>query len=330
MIRRYFTVLLMLLLSMGLTSQLSALKVFELSSGVIVDPDNRMAYVMNAGGGIDAVDLKGGTLVWSTDQAAKPLTLVGNRLFCLSDPLTPESELKVVILDVGKRGQRVIANSVKLPQNVQVSINETLETSFTINARISGGAVFMPWKYSYQSVKGIEPQTDKSLQGQALSMPKAKPQTIGGTVRMEISSGAISIPKEKDLPAAVAHISRQLTLAESQRLPGIPGPQFISADGRHVLKSECASDSRVWDKCRWEIYNRSTGKRVGEVRNHQSNAPFFVHGALVIYQTGPYVRRTQKGLVDEPLKIRAVDMNTGKELWSRTIRDTAYRGPFPG
>jgi hypothetical protein len=109
----------------------------------------------------------------------------------------------------------------------------------------------------------------------------------------------------------------------------VPEPQILSADGGHVLASERVADDSVWEKYLWTIYDRSTGEPIGEFRTFRSLAPFFVSDSMVIYETPPAARQVQGNLIEEPLKIRAVDLSTGREVWSREVRDTAYRGPFP-
>lgn len=330
-IKRFSKFLLMFLLSIGLTSQLLAQKTFELRSGVVIDPGRHLAYVMNTKGGIDAVELDGGALAWSTDQASKPLALIGGRLICQVEPQTVGNELEIAILNVQERGKRVIVNSKRLPSNVRVSISESLNSSYTIYARVRGEAIFMSWKYSFRPIKGTAPpdlNIDRKTR-EALSAPKIKPSQItGGTIRMELSSGAMSFAKKEDVPVALAPLS--IDIAANERLAGVPGRRFIAADSAHILCSERIADDRTWDKYRWTIYERTTGKPVAEIRSYRSRASFFVHGSQVIYETGPYTRRTEKGLVHVPLKIRAVDTKTGRELWSRPIRDTTYRGPYPG
>jgi hypothetical protein len=144
---------------------------------------------------------------------------------------------------------------------------------------------------------------------------------------MDLSSGEISSLKTGEVRVALAPRVPDIPVAE--RLADVSGDQFLSADGRHVLSSKRIANDSVWEKYRWTIYDRGTGERVGEFRNHLPLAPFFVLDSQVIYETGPYLRQTKKRLVDEPLKIRAVDLQKGQELWSRQVRDTIYRGPFP-
>jgi hypothetical protein len=112
-------------------------------------------------------------------------------------------------------------------------------------------------------------------------------------------------------------------------IPGIPEPQFLSADGRHVMSSTRVGNDLVWDKYAWKIFDRDTLQALGEVRTHVRYAPFFVSDSRVIYQTGPYAHRVGANIVEEPLQIRAADLQTGERLWSQAVRDVTDREPPP-
>jgi hypothetical protein len=68
---------------------------------------------------------------------------------------------------------------------------------------------------------------------------------------------------------------------------------------------------------------------VGELRSHFSHVPFLVTGSAVVFETPAFSRQTEAGLVKEPPKIRAVELETAREVWSREVRDTTYSGPIP-
>src|SRR5205823_4768852 len=47
----------------------------------VADAAGRTGYLSNPGGGIDAVDLLTGDLLWKSDEAQRPLLVVGGRLY---------------------------------------------------------------------------------------------------------------------------------------------------------------------------------------------------------------------------------------------------------
>src|SRR5207247_992159 len=94
--------------------------------------------------------------------------------------------------------------------------------------------------------------------------------------------------------------------------------QAISADGQHVGTSERLSDESVWDKYVFTVYNRQTQARVGQFRTYSASVSFMVVEPIVVFTTDRYSRRTDGRLVEEPAKVRGVDLRSGKELWNQT------------
>ena len=294
---------------------------FELREGVVVNLVSKQAYVMNPKGGIDAIDLARGDSIWHSDQAAKPLALIGDRLIAQIEP-KGDNTLEVAILNVQNRGERLSESSTKLPAEIKVTIDDTLKSSFHTYARAVGGNVYLFWNYMVYPTR--EELEEEQIKEKKTVQSSAKSNS--GALRIN-QSGEISSVSARQVPAAAA--KRPPDLSGKERLAGIAGRQFISEDGNYILSSESIADNTVWDKYRWNIYERATSKRIGEIKNFQSYAPFLVFDNQIIFQTAPYSRQTEKGQIDEPLKIRALNLQTGQELWSWEVRDTAYRGPTP-
>jgi len=60
-----------------------------------------------------------------------------------------------------------------------------------------------------------------------------------------------------------------------------------------------------------------------------SMSPFVVIGKRLIHvaQTGLLAEGGK--LIEQPLRLRAVDLTTGRELWTREILDPEFRGQIP-
>jgi hypothetical protein len=303
---------------------------FELRSGVVIDPVQQRAYIMSPSGGIDAVELKNGERVWSTRAAAKPLGLVDQRLISQAEVPNAANKLKVVILNPAT-GNPKAGSDVSMPAGVQPSI-KPLGGKFDATARAAGGEAVVTWEFQKQPLRGLRPGTEEKLSlpkgGAARPAPTENAESSQrGAFRLNLSTGAPSAaPEGESTPAPKSQPS---LLPASERLPGLPETQVLSADGRHILVSRRTSDDRVWEKYTLAIYERGTGKWMGELKSHFSVVPFFVTDSHIIFETRPYARNTEAGPVEEPLKIRAVDLKTGQELWNREVRDLTYRGSFP-
>ena len=306
---------------------------------------------MSPEGGIVAVDLAQGAEVWRSQEAAKPLTVSGDLLISQAEPAGVGGALRIVALDTRARGAAVTRSEVALPPGVQPMIDQTINRSFTAQAQPLAGDAAVSWEFVERPLRGLASGPMEVLPGEpppqpfavpdadapaamARAEPGAETTVVRGVVRVAISDGSvppIEAPRAEFGPAAAAAgpVAPPSDLAPAAQLPGVPEPQFASADGRHVMSSRRVGDDSVWDKYAWTIFDRNNGERLGEVRTHLRYAPFFVSDSRVIYQTGPYARRVGDNIVQEALQIRAANLQTGERLWSLPVRDTADREPPP-
>ena len=119
---------------------------FEFRSGVIVDPDRPAVYFMNIQGGIDAVDLASGKLLWRTDLAAKPLLCHEDRLVAQTEPPVGQQFLRIALLNTREITVDPRFVDIPLPADVQATIDDGMESSFSATARIHEGAVVLSWR----------------------------------------------------------------------------------------------------------------------------------------------------------------------------------------
>jgi hypothetical protein len=330
---------------------------FRLSPGVVVDPDRRQAYVMSPSGGIVAVDLAAGAPVWHTREADKPLALAGELLIGQAEAPGPANALRIVTVDTGRRGRQVTEALVELPTGVQPMIASSLNRSFTAEVRPGPGEAAVSWEFVERPRRGIPPGPIEVLPGEAppamtaaaspagagatatgpMRAPerRAEVTAVRGTARVDLSSGTVRAAEAAPMPApspsaaAAGRSASAPDLGPGELLPDVPQPQFLSADERHVLSSQRVADDPEWDKYQWTIFERDSGGRVGEFRTHLRYAPFFVDQTRVIFQTPAYARRLGQRVVQQPLQLRAVDLNTGTRVWSQPVRDTVDRRPPP-
>ncbi len=325
---------------------------FELSPGVVVDLALAQVYVMSPEGELVAVDLASGSEAWRSTEAAKPLALDGNLLIAQAEPSGPRNELEIVALDAREDGQPVTEQRIALPDGVQVSLGGGAKRTFSAEARSVAGETIVNWAFAEHTLQGIRPGGEESYLGELVaSLDAAAPlgaesgsvsladpalSVDTGEIGPQVTNGAFSIDllTGEVAPATAAEealeVPEALELGGPAQLAGVPQPQIVSRDGRHILSSERIADDSVWEKYRWTIYDRDTGERLGQFRTHVRVAPFFVADSRVVYETGPYARRTAEGgIEEEPRAVRAVDLATGNELWSQAVRDTAEPPVLP-
>lgn len=305
----------------------------ELRPGVVVDAARRVAYVMNPKGGVDALRLERGAVMWHSDQAARPVTAAGDLVVAQAEVPRPGNELQLRMLDARTGRSRRAAAHI-LPQGTRATVVGNVAGAFSLQAIASGMEATLAWEFVDRPLQGVRPGAldvgvppAERAAAQAQAAPDADLSTRTGVFRLDLGSG-----KSADAPAGetVAFAARRADVPTDARVSALAGQQFASADGRHVLTSERISDDSVWDKYQWTVFETATGRRLGSLLDYRSHAPFIVVGTSIIYETGPFERRTEKGVISEPLRLRSVNLTTATLQWAREIRDTTYRGPFPG
>lgn len=325
---------------------------FELSPGVVIDPGRDEAYLMDPRGEIVAVDLAKGKEVWRSQKAAKLLALSGDVLIGQAEGPAAAAGLKIVTLNIDKEGKPIAESVVPLPPNVSPAIDQAASRSFTARATPGAGETTVSWEFVDRPLRGVARGPLQALPGEAppgvsadgpgsiptaappagtMVEPGSQPAVIRGAARINLSSGAI-------IPAAAPHLA---TVAEAPvtqsgpdvpsdaALDGVPHPQFLSVDGRHILSSQRVADDPEWNKYRWSLYDRDSAAFIGKFDTHVRYAPFVVINGRAIYQTAPYARRIDDALVDQPAQIHAIDVTNGAHLWDHAIRDTVDRRPRP-
>ena len=317
---------------------------FELRSGVVVSLDKNEAYVMKPEGGIAAVGLAQGNELWRSPEAAKPLTVSGDLLVSQAEPKAGDGALRIVTLDTSAGGRPEVQQDVELPKGVNAMIGESLNRSFRAVARVVTGEAAVVWEYAERPQRGARlgqevlpdesapvPGRDEPGGRRAVKESKEerrKMQVTTGSFRLDLKSGEVS-GKRLGASGAERRALRAAQAAAPASVPGVPEPQFRSADGKHVMHPEQTADDTVWDKYVWAIYDAASGERLGQVKSHVRYAPFFVTGTLLVTTSGPELRQTEQGAVEEPLQIKALDLTTGEVAWTQPIRDTANRLPPP-
>lgn len=331
-------VLALILLPLQAARSQAPVNSFELRPGVVVSLDKNEAYVMKPEGGVAAVGLTQGNELWLSREAAKPLTVSGDLLVSQAEPKAGERALRIVTLNTGAGGRSEVQQDVELPKGVNAMIVETPNRSFRAIARVATGEAAVAWEYAERPLRGMrmgqEVLPDEPAQGpgrRALEEEEeeeSKMEVTTGSFRLDLKSGEVS-GKRLGASGAERRALRAAQAAPPASVAGVPEPQFKSADGKHVMHPEAVADDTVWDKYVWTVYDAGSGERLGQVKSHVRYAPFFVTGTLLVTTTGPGLRQSEQGLVEEPLQIKAFDLTTGQVAWTQPIRDTANRLPPP-
>jgi hypothetical protein len=317
---------------------------FELTPGVVVDRDQNQAYLMTPQNGVAAVNLADGSEAWRSSEGTRPLVVAEDVILCQQETAAPDNNLLLVGLNRRDGGRPTFATRIALPAGVIATLGSSRISTFSVEARAQDGEVVVSWEHTRRPLQDKPPRIFSRRPGEAPPEPdvdqharfgtapgradpgRTGPSVVEGAARVNLRSGTVSEQRPSGSRLSSGRVDRP---APDAVLSGLTGVQFLSADNRHVLNSERIADDSVWEKYRWSVYDRSTVQKIGEILEQFSSAPFFIVGSRIVYLTGPYSRRTDAGMLNEPLQIRAVELGTGSLAWRHPIRDPMHREPDP-
>lgn len=333
---------------------------FELAPGVLVDPAAAI-YLARPAGGVAALDPDSGRTLWSSGEAARPL-IAGHGL--LVAQRESGSGLPLAILDAadGALRQRL---DLPLPEGVRAAVDESLEVRFTASARLIGDRLRIDWDYLERDVLGVTPPGGRPFarhetgavgldlaDGEARplaadELPAAVAEALPPPIERRVAAGELRGPlwRTGGLLAAARQIhqpgAQRLVLDRWRADTGEPLPEvtlqrgrpvavLAAADRRHLMvvsPLEVVAGSA--ERYLWTIHSLASGEAVTRRRAARSATPFCLLRGLLLHLAPPSGRRVEGGWEETPLRLLALDVESGAELWQRQVRDPAFRGPAP-
>lgn len=324
---------------------------FELSDGVIVDPDRSAVYLMRPEGGLEAVQIASGESIWHSARISRPILLSGSLLVGQAENPGGAGTLRIVGLDVDDKAALRFESGIDLPAGVSARIDDGPRTSFQISVRPEAADLIVTWSHSLAPAQRgeapvvrretfrIDPRTSQVEKLSFEQVPKPPPPALPAAAADALEAGSLLRPPWRagtsfvapaPTPEGKGVVLRRWDAASGRPLPEIPlfgdkyQLRYASADGQHLLASRLDDRTRP-DRYEWAIFSARTGKRVATLRGHATAAPFFLFSSLLIEVAAGQRTRSGAEWTEEPRRLRARDSATGAERWSRVLRDTKYR-----
>jgi hypothetical protein len=184
--------------------------------GGIADPAGRTGFVASAAGGIEAVDLATGDVLWTTNEAQRPILVVGDRLYAQAG--LKRNRLRVLAFDLTAMGEcRLESDPVVLPAWVVTS--DTPTHSFTAHWRLEKNQLVLAWEAT-------------ALPGGRAGQPAPLPDTAerkhaDGVARIDLETGKVELRPAEKAPPAARKMARQLEKL-AVRWQGVTGKTFTA------------------------------------------------------------------------------------------------------
>ena len=349
---------------------------FGVAPGVLIDPENGVAYLMTPTRQVEAVTLENGEVVWSTTAAARPVAVRQNRIVAqVETPGAADSTLGLVALGAAD-GNVMASATIDLGPGVVCSIDDGQEHQFAIGVGgydASLGPVL--WRYYQQKISGpAEPPAPPlerfgafNVTGEAVMTPVpgggsgrqsgAPPYSQPRILRLITENPARDqvildletgrryrldggpVPADPDAGTTGANPwppTGGLIITEGR--PGeefpptrrIPGEQFArSSDRRHIVASTFGGKIEAIEPYRWTVYETGSFEVAAQFIAQTSLAPFVLTDDRILYLRQSFQRRENGKLQNNPPALIARDVESGRIVWTRPVRETRYQGSIP-
>jgi hypothetical protein len=336
--------------------------------GGIANAAGRTAYLANATGGIDVIDLPTGALLWQTSEAQRPLLLFGDRLVAQAG--VKRNRLRILVFDLCQQDRCVLeSDPVVLPP--WVVTGEAPGRSFALRARIEQNQVVLAWE-----AKGWLREARR-----ALEQGRPPDQQDAGVARIDLETGRVTLgPAEKTAPAAEtfpdeldklsvrwhnvvgdAHkavvleeygpVQRLMlrswdpdTEEEDEAVELLRGRRLLvqtTFDGRYLCLRDAIPNPDVGlppaerMKYNWSLVSPETGREIGRISCEPGTEAVLVLGRRLYCLVAGPIHTAPRQTPIQARAFQAIDLKTGKKLWERAVESrrlappVAPRGDFP-
>ena len=332
----------------------------ELRPGILVDPDVGRAYVMRPEGGIEAISLVDGSVLFTSVAGTRPLATAGDWLVTLAEP-AGRGSLDLALINLTEP-TGVVTLSMPLPPDVKASPVDGLGTSFEVIARTRATSVDLAWTYRWRRISPLPPEEDEQQSGEtqgglridpssqtasavsyevaaakddgsvpsALDSFVANPPEFGKPVKASATWAVVETVKLS--PGKVRLVLRRVApggalLAAKTIYEGPAIVQLPSSDSRHVLVGALNEQNRALYS--WSLFSLETGNPAGVLGGNSSHVFFSViAGGNVAYEARAEGRMQGTSFVSSGRAL-VVARPDGSVVIRRDVRENEYRGSFP-
>ncbi|MEM7081561.1 MAG: hypothetical protein AAF465_02425 [Pseudomonadota bacterium] len=279
-----------------------------LGNGVVVDVQNERLYTMNPKTGIEATNIATGERLWRSVAADRPLSIREGTLLAQSSA-EKSGQLELAYL-TAESGELLRATRLSVDDSVWARTTDTLDHRFVLQ---STGADSLHWQH-----------TTKKIQGARLD--RAEPQALRteGFLRADFSTRSVA-HSDTGLRASTIRDFR------ASVPDGAVGKRALySADRQHIATHRPLSPQarQSGQRYEWHVYS-ADGKRLQTFASAVSFSPYIIVGNRLLYVTPARKWRAEERTEINPMSVRAIDLNSGVELFKVPVKDTRYNGPFP-
>jgi hypothetical protein len=331
----------------------------------LAEPTGHTGFFASADGGIEAIDLASGKVLWRTHEAQRPLLLDGDHL--LAQAGTKRNRLRILRLNLNRNGECDFeSDPVVFP--AWVVTGEAHGSSFTAHWQVQKHHLVLDWEASAWYAGKTQPKPKEALVAR---------KHASGIARIDLRTGQIEIhpAKRKQTPPPPAlpdHLEQKalrwqgrvgphwkvLSLEEEngqqclvlhsldhhkqtepaskellrgKRLLVRPTVDEHVLCVREIMPSPDERQSLMPKKAPgvWSLFSVQTGELVSRIPDEAGMNTILVVDKRVFY----LVPGTLRGSLDQPniqpQILRVLDLTSGKKLWEHPVAGKLIDPPPP-
>lgn len=298
-------ILMISLIFSSCNAQLLDLNNIPLREGVVIDMTRSEVILSNSESNLESIVIHSGKTNWKSTDKLKPLILDKGIIYCQNLGIKPGNELNLKGLDNKATGKQVFNSSTLFDKNIKIEPRRHNSANFSIEARNIDNELVLAWNYKSTIVKGIYEENEKNdFSDYGFLKINSSINSTNQTDKNKYKPSQFYVP---------VTVNKKITTAIKN------SNQYQSRDGKHILVSSKVTDDLEFFSYKWEIFEASTQKKIGELNDYRGYAPFVVKDGFLIYDQTPYERIVNGKVQLEPLKLIVFDLKNKKILWSKEI-----------
>jgi hypothetical protein len=341
--------------------------IIHLPGGGLADSTGRTGF-LPAAGGMDAIDLTTGGVLWRSTEAQIPVAIEGDRLYAQAG--VKRNRLRLLAFDLSHRGECVLeTDPIVLPS--WVITGDAPGHSFTSRWRLEGTHMLLAWEARSwdtnkpRSKQGADDRRFTAgvaridlvsgkvqlLPAEALSEPPLAPRSIRdldrkavrwqGVVGGQIKAVVVETVKEGDYQglermelrtwdSTTGEAKEPIVLRIGKRLLVQPtmDQQYLCV--RQAMSSPDEQHNSVdGNGYHWRIVRIDTGEEVALLPYQAGTQAMTIIGSRVLtLVVGPLRGRMDHDTI-QPRSLKSVELKTGKTIWERPIEGKPTAPPPP-
>jgi hypothetical protein len=332
----------------------------------VADPSGHTGFVTNPSGGIDAINLTSGKLLWQVDPTQRPLIVKGNRLFSLVPEEKRAHAARVIVLDVDRQGKKILeSDPVVFP--AWASLHETPGCVLRLEAAIDDHDLILRWEAHARYVGGaaappaIREKYKKDASGvvrvnqetggvTSLPAPPAAPEPLHADLKHVTSSAYYLGAAIEEAPLVVGNKLIALAVNESKGSEDVvlktwdakTGKPFdpvslrrgkglvarVTDDKQYVVVLEEAADAATARKFPSWVFELTNGRPVAHLNLEPAIQAMTVLEPRLYYAVAQVSAKPTSG-IKQPWTLKAADIKSGQILWERPIEGARVTPPRP-